>query len=263
MRALRPASLLVLAAASAALWLPVPAEGAPPQAVLGRHDLAPLQEPPPHLPPQQPPPEAQADPEVAGAPRTSTKTFRSAAVLPSKDSFSGRASTKNTRLTRIVYGTMRRFVRPRVLAVACWTEADYEAVAGSAGFSVDRGQSVVNGFWLRRQPRWLHLAPWICEGVQQLFDSRQPTGRRALSLTTALHEALHAYGIRDEAMTNCFAVQLAPHAARKGGLSPSAASYLRKLALTATRRSAPPAYWNPALCRDGGEWDISEDLTLS
>ncbi|MER3411382.1 MAG: hypothetical protein C4305_03020, partial [Thermoleophilia bacterium] len=163
---------------------------------------------------------------------------------------------RHRQLTRIVYRIMKAVVsRPRMLAVACWTGADYRSVRASVGGDVvEHGAVVVAVFWLRRQPRWLHLSPWACRDAQQLLDGGSPTGRRASSLATVLHEAIHACGLEDEAQVNCYAVQLVPAAARLMGLSPARADYLGLLALNYTRRTAPPGCWNALACRDGGEW---------
>jgi hypothetical protein len=210
----------------------------------------PTTKPPATKPPATKPP--QARPTVP----ESTKTWESAATLPTRNRFSGERSIKHQRLTDVIHETMKALDLHRVLAIGCWTEADFESVARSANFAVHHEDTSVAGFWLGRQPRWLHLAPYVCTWIQKLFDTKQPTARRAFGLTVALHETIHAYGIANEALTNCFAVQLAPLAARYAGLSAKKADHLGRLSLSATRRTAPPGYWNAQHCRDGGKWDL-------
>jgi hypothetical protein len=196
---------------------------------------------------------------LAAAPATpaSTKTFRSAATLPSLQRYTGARSIKHVRLSRVLYRTLKLVGVPRLLAVACWTPADFDGVAKSASVSTSRpDDSELVGFWLRRQPRWLHLSPDACVQLEALYATRQPTGARAFALTTMLHESIHAYGIGNEAMTNCFAVQLVPIAAVEMGFTPAKASYLGRLAIRKTRSSAPRGYWNAFRCRDGGPWDL-------
>ncbi len=188
------------------------------------------------------------------------RTYAAAPLLPSAERFDGERSVKHRALTRVVYATMRKVVqRPRMLAVACWTASDYRSVRASVGGDLVEHGAVVVAFWLRRQPRWIHLSPWACKDAQRLLDRGAPTGRRASSLATVLHEAIHAYGLEDEAQVNCYAVQLVPVAARVMGLAPARADYLRRLALNYTRRTAPPGYWDSFACRDGGEWDLLPD----
>ncbi len=188
--------------------------------------------------------------------RTSTKTWQSAATLPTRNRYTGERSIKHQRLTDVVYETMKELGVPRTLAIGCWTDEDFDAVVRSANFVVHDDGTVIAGFWLGKQPRWLHLAPSVCESIQGLLDNRRPTVRRAFGLTVALHETLHAYGIVNEAQTNCFAVQLVPFAAHQIGLGPRRSDELRRLAVGETQRTAPPGYWNPDRCRDGGEWDL-------
>ena len=85
----------------------------------------------------------------------STKSFTSAATLPSEKRYNGARSIKHARLTQMLYRTLRGIGAPRVLAVACWNPADYAAVAASAKVSTGDEDSETVGFWLPRQPRWL------------------------------------------------------------------------------------------------------------
>ena len=177
--------------------------------------------------------------------RESTKTWHSAPTLPTRNRYTGDRSIKHQRLTDVVYETMKELGVPRTLAIGCWTEPDFDAVARSADFVVHDGDTSVAGFWLGKQPRWLHLAPDVCEWIQGLLDTRLPNARRAFGLTVALHETLHAYGIVNEAQTNCLAVQLVPFAAHHIGLGPRKSDYLRKLAVNMTRRTAPVRVLGP------------------
>jgi hypothetical protein len=207
---------------------------------------APPPPPPPAAPPKPPPPHTGV----------STKTVASAATLPNGSVFNGTRSIKHTILTRLVYRTMKRLGLPRQLAFACWNRADWVSVLAAEGAEPERGFSTLLGFWLGRQPRWLHLAPGVCTDVQGLLASKQPNARRAGALSTVIHETLHAYGLANEAQTNCFAVQLVPVFGLNLGMSASRADYLGTLARNYVRKWAPQGYWNGARCRDGGAWDL-------
>jgi len=198
-----------------------------------------------------------ADPSAPTRPAPSTMTLASAARLPSRARFTGGRSIKDTRLTRIVAQTMRaKDYRPRTLAVACWTSRDFDAVLASAGRPSSTRRTTTLGFWFPVQPRWLHLGPDVCADAQRLLDTKAATGRNAAGLAVALHETMHAYGIRNEAQANCLAVQLIPTAGVFAGLPRARARYLGSLALRYVRATAPPRYWDYARCRDGGAWDI-------
>ena len=165
--------------------------------------------PPPPVEPVTPPEEDPYDPH-AGA---STKTVDSAATLPSATVFTGARSVKHTKLTQLVYKTMKEFGLPRSLAFACWNRADWLSVLEAEGNAPVDSAVRLLGFWAGRQPRWLHLAPDVCTDVQALLSTRLPNARRAGALSTVIHETMHAYGVRNEAQANCFAVQLVPTSA--------------------------------------------------
>jgi hypothetical protein len=186
----------------------------------------------------------------------SSKTVASAAVLPGSILFNGKRSIKHTRLTQLVYRTMKEFGLPRQLAFACWNTADWISVLAAEGDEPTVGSSQILGFWLGRQPRWLHLAPGVCADVQGLLTTRKPNARRAGALATVIHETLHAYGVRNEAQTNCWAVQLVPYFGLNLGLRRAQTEYLGTLARNYVRRYAPAGYWNSSHCRDGGAWDL-------
>ena len=205
-----------------------------------------------------PPPPVPAPPPVVKEPHApvSTKTIAAAARLPGSTVFNGSRSVKHTTLTQLVYRTMKRLGYPRQLAFACWNRPDWLSVLAAEGAEPERGNSQLLGFWLGRQPRWLHLAPGICTDLQGLISSKQPNARRAGALSTVIHETLHAYGVANEAQTNCMAVQLVPVFGWNLGLSMKRADYLGTLARNYVRKWAPAGYWSAARCRDGGPWDL-------
>ena len=86
----------------------------------------------------------------------------------------------------MLYRTLKLIGAPRLLAVACWTPADFDAVAASAQLSTAHpDDSQLVGFWLGKQPRWLHLSPYACTQLEALYATRRPTGTRAFALTTS------------------------------------------------------------------------------
>jgi hypothetical protein len=214
--------------------------------------------PPPSTsqPPQSTPPAAPSHPTAP------SKTYKSAAGLRSEVRYTGR-SIKHIRLTEKVYATMKQLGVPHMLAVACWSGEDWPSVLGSAGGGSTQSGVETSAFWNGSQPRWLHLSPRTCTNLQGLIDTRVPNGQRAFALTTVLHETTHAYGIRNEAQANCYAVQLVPVFAEQLNFAPARAHYLQQLAVRKTKATAPSGYWDPARCRDGGAWDLDSTLNLS
>jgi hypothetical protein len=193
---------------------------------------------------------------------TSTKTMGSAALLPAQARFTGARSINDTALARIVANTMKATGRPpRRLSVVCWTRGDFSSVLAAVGRAASDGSTDTFGVWFASQPHRLHLTEEICADAQRLLDTKVASGRNAQGLVTLLHEAMHAYGIRNEAQANCLAVQLTPIAAGFAGLTTRRARYLGILALNYTRDHAPASYWDTTHCRDGGAWDTAPDQT--
>ena len=208
------------------------------------------QETPP--PVEEPPVVPPVDPHAG----VSTKTVAAAATLPSSVLFTGSRSIKHTTLTRLVYKTMKRFGLPRSLAFACWNRLDWVSVLAAEGAEPTSGGSSIHGFWQSAQPRWLHLAPGVCADVQGLLSTKKPNARRAGALTTVIHETLHAYGVQNEAQTNCWAVQLVPYFGVNLGMTRARSDYLGTLARNYVRARSPANYWHAGHCRDGGAWDL-------
>ena len=189
------------------------------------------------------PPPAQPEP----------RTYEDAPNLPSRIKYVGK-SIKHVRLGEKLYSTMKRLGAPRVVAVACWSKADWPSVLKSVGSGP---QDRIDGFWLGIQPRWLHLSPKQCTDVQGLMSDRQPNGQRAYALSSVLHERVHAQGVAVEAQAECYSVQLVYDFAIELNFVRTKALRLEQLAVrksnavfTGTR------YRDPVRCRDGGAWDL-------
>jgi hypothetical protein len=189
--------------------------------------------------------------------RPQARTYEHAPRLPSRIRYVGN-SIKHVRLGEKLYQTMKKIGIPRVVAVACWSRADWPSVVESAGF--ESNPAALSGFWLGRQPRWVHVAPKQCVDVQSLLSSRALNGQRAYALTTVLHERVHAQGLDNEAQTECYAVQLVYAFARELNFVHSKALRLEQLAVRKSRAVAPRGYWNASRCRDGGAWDLYSEF---
>jgi hypothetical protein len=163
---------------------------------------------------------------------------------------------KHARIGEKMYATMKRLGAPRVVATACWSEYDWPSVLESIGERPTHGDVSIAGFWLRAQPRWIHLSPRQCRDIQALISTRAMNGQRAYALATALHERIHAEGVRHEAETNCYSVQLIYEFARELNFVHTKAMRLEQLAVRKTRAVAPRGYWDSRRCRDGATWDL-------
>jgi hypothetical protein len=188
-------------------------------------------------------------------------TAESATTLPSSDRYDGTRSVEGTKIGQLIYKTMKlASPRPRVISVACWDPVDFESVAEGEGETVSTASTTLEGLFLPRMPRWVHLGADTCKRVQNLFNTKAASAQNGYGLMTALHEASHAYGVTNEAQANCYAVQLVPYAANLAGMPWKRAQYLGKLTLNLTRRTSPAGYWNSSRCTDYGDWDLVPSL---
>ena len=186
-------------------------------------------------------------------PQPQPRTYQDAPKLPSRIRYVG-TSIKHVRIGENLYETMKKLGAPRVVAVACWSSADWPSVVDSTG--IDTAPSRLSGFWLRRQARWVHVSPKQCTDAQSLLTTRAINGQRAYALSTILHERIHAQGISPEAQTECYAVQLVYEFARELNFVHAKALRLEQLAVRKSRALAPRGYWDARRCMDGGQWDL-------
>jgi hypothetical protein len=77
----------------------------------------------------------------------------------------------------------------------------------------------------------------------------------AWSLNALAHESYHLAGVRNEAQTECYALQAIDFVARRLGGSPDQARALATLAFDQLPRRMPPEYSSPD-CRNGGRLDL-------
>jgi hypothetical protein len=209
-----------------------------------RYRLSVTQPPPPPPPPPRPPP----------PPPPPAKTMLDGPSLPQRVRYTG-ASIRHVKAASSIYATMKVVGGGRRLQVACWSQVDWRSVLSDLGDSPG-GRTVVLGFWHPAQPRFLHLAPHVCESLQALITTRRGSSARAFAAVVALHETAHMYGVRNEARASCYAVQLVYYLARVLRVARTGALDLERRAVRTARRNAPPGYWDTSRCRDGGVWDL-------
>jgi hypothetical protein len=207
--------------------------------------------PPPSPPPPSPPPPRPSPPPPP------VRTAEDAPQLPKRERYVGQ-SIRHAHAARKIYATMRLLRLGKQLQVACWSQRDWRSVIEDLGGTTS-GAIVLLGFWLRGQPRFLHLSPTTCKNLQALISTRRGNGPRAEASVVALHETAHMYGVRNEAEANCYAVQLVYYFARQLRVSPRQAQLLEQQAVRRTRATAPRGYWSSESCRDGGRWDLDDE----
>jgi hypothetical protein len=146
--------------------------------------------------------------------------------------------------------------------VRCWSKTDWARINGEL-IAQGRGESLdhVAGFYPGRGPR-IHLEPSACAGLGALtyLRHRPAAGLErveiALGLDTLAHESMHLRGFRNEAVTECYAVQLVYGTATKLGAPARYAGSLSRFVWTDLYRAHPAQYLSPE-CRNGGKLDLS------
>jgi hypothetical protein len=175
-----------------------------------------------------------------------------APYLPSSAHFSGK-SVKQTRLSQAAYALSKVIGAPKAVAVPCWSTLDWRAIAGD---NPERGYNIL-GFWEPGMPHWLQLCPGICNALETLTYKRPRFANRftANAVDTLTHEMIHALGVRSEAATKCFSMQLLWLTARSLGVPPAYAENLSKLSLE-NYGFHPPQHVDRSACRENGALDL-------
>jgi hypothetical protein len=107
-----------------------------------------------------------------------------------------------------------------------------------------------------------YLTPEICHDLYRLaFEDEVDASKTGRAVAVLAHEAWHLRGERDEATTECYALQSGVELGRRLGLSEDRARQLmrQQLAENALRRGASTEYLVTPDCRDGGRLDLRSD----
>ncbi len=105
------------------------------------------------------------------------------------------------------------------------------------------------------------LEPDVCRTLHDITSGRDLASREAAAsaITVLAHEATHLRGIRNEAITECYALQEGSQLGVRLGLSRDTAHDLMRAQLDrdlGDRSVQRLGYRLPAECRDGGELDL-------
>ena len=140
-------------------------------------------------------------------------------------------------------------------AVYCWAPTDWPSVSGDDG----TGDTIELGFVQPLlHPGEINLSPQVCDGVDTiLYDHRQLVSMRvAVGVDTLAHESMHLAGVRNEAQTECYAMQWTAITAYKLGGTYSFGRALASLLWRTYPSREPPDYYDAIRCRNGGAWDL-------
>lgn len=161
------------------------------------------------------------------------------------------------------YNRAASAVAGKDVTARCWSGRDWhhltaetDAIAATKRY----GRPDVSGF-AQVGGSTVNLSPVVCSYLDQIalggFEaiSGPPTELYAgWSLDTLAHESEHARGSRNEARTECYAIQMIPTVARVLGLTPRQGRILTEDVWRQYPHEAP-GYSTPA-CRNGGPLDL-------
>ena len=107
--------------------------------------------------------------------------------------------------------------------------------------------------------RLAYLTPERCHDLYRLaFKDDVSFSQTARAIAVLAHEAWHLRGIRDEAVTECYALQSGVQLGQRLGLSEETARQMmrQQLAENALRARGSVEYLVTPECRDGGRLDL-------
>jgi hypothetical protein len=108
-----------------------------------------------------------------------------------------------------------------------------------------------------------YLTPQRCLDLYRLaFEDEVTSSQTARAVAVLAHEAWHLRGVRDEATTECYALQSGVELGQRLGLAENTARQMmrQQLAENAGRSGASAEYLVPPDCRDGGRLDLNPDI---
>lgn len=152
----------------------------------------------------------------------------------------------------------------RVVAVRCWSTADWDRLDREWEQYVGRGLAATAGYVRRSARERLQLSPLTCSRLVAFIYSgwrptnRQPAQRDRLgaALRTLTHEAQHSRGIDDEQVAECRGIQLVRPVARLLGATRDYAAFIAGAAWKRNYGAGDPTY-RTSRCRNGGPLDIN------
>ena len=104
----------------------------------------------------------------------------------------------------------------------------------------------------------IFLTEEICTKVLEYRDSPDKawfTAEHAQALLTATHEAVHTRNVKDEAVTDCYAMQLVDQTAMQLGATEKQAEFMQKIAISLQKSTSEPEYITSD-CRNNGPLDL-------
>ena len=158
------------------------------------------------------------------------------------------------------FGNAARAAAGKKIAVRCWSREDWAQLTPQLSmWSGTRIRRILGVTTLATDS--VNLSPLACAGLGSLvYGGWRPSERRPLlalgaSVNTLAHEAMHARGVADEAVAECFGMQFVERTAKALGVETSYARRLAKTYWSIAYRFNTGAY-RSSECRPGGAMDL-------
>ena len=148
-------------------------------------------------------------------------------------------------------------IAPRTAAAICWSEADWARIGEEFEAAETRNVTSRDGF-VEMPSSVANLSPETYHRLDQIVydDVRYESSTAAIPVGALVHEAIHVGGIRDEAIADCYAMQLVALAASTMGASEAYGSLLADIYLERNLWFTPGTEYDSDECRGGGALDL-------
>ena len=144
--------------------------------------------------------------------------------------------------------------------VICWSIDDWKRLATQFKQRGNHSVGIARGF-VRMPSNVINLSVQVCPRLSRVpyEDHRLGTGITATAISTLAHEAVHVAGIADEAVAECYALQLTEHVARQLGGDRAYASRMSELRANIHQEHWQGTDYDHPECRNNGRLDLGID----
>jgi hypothetical protein len=173
----------------------------------------------------------------------------------------------------LLAGRIASEIADHAVSVRCEGDSDWHALAAQRGFPPSRvfGYVAIDS---GTPSSFAELSPYACWNLWQFATATTKPTRHgpsaagyfdyAAAILTLAHESIHLAGVLNEAVTECYAMQLMPLVATQLGAGADDATALARwwyATIYPTRRISTPSYWSSD-CVPGGRLDLERHPSI-
>jgi hypothetical protein len=166
-----------------------------------------------------------------------------------------------TNLVNQIYAAAGEPTTAKVVVV-CWNPAEWKTIAKNFRKLGQEGFLKAYGF-VQPHSELVNPSPGVCAGLDRIshLGERPLTSEAANAVGTLAHESMHVAGITDEALAECFGMQLTQTTSELLGTEPEYGYSLGKQLLDTYAQYEGTPYYT-AECHDGSELDLFPETTV-